>query len=86
MGTTWFTSTFLNFLKFTQIKEGGPDFLVGTNSAERQNYLVPHSVFCNSFSQIFEIWETQILRHLLDFNWFYEIQQHFIQFFEISSN
>ena len=27
MGSTWFTSTFLNFLKFPQIKEGGPNFL-----------------------------------------------------------
>ena len=45
MGSNWFTSTLLNFLKFPQIKEGGPDFLVGTNSAERLNYLVPPSVF-----------------------------------------
>ena len=45
MGSNRFTSTFLNFLKFSQIKEGGPNFLVGTNSAERLNYLVPPSVF-----------------------------------------
>ena len=45
MGSNWFTSTFLNFLKFPQIKEGAPNFLVGTNFAERLNYLVPPTVF-----------------------------------------
>ena len=45
MGSTWFTSTFLNFLKFPQIKEGVPNFLEATNSAEPLNYSVPHSVF-----------------------------------------
>ena len=28
MDSNWFTSTFLNFLKFPQIKEGGTNFLV----------------------------------------------------------
>ena len=31
--------------KFPQIKQGGLSFLVGTNSAERVNYLVHPSVF-----------------------------------------
>ena len=41
MGSIWFTSTFFNFFKLPQVKEGRPNFLVGTNSAERLNYLVP---------------------------------------------
>ena len=45
MGSTWFSSTFLDFLKFPQIKEGAPNFLGGTNSAQRLNYFVPRSVF-----------------------------------------
>ena len=45
MGSAWFTSAFVNFLKFPQIKEGVADFLVGTDSAERLNYLVPPTVF-----------------------------------------
>ena len=45
MSPKWFTNTFVSFLKFFQIKEGAPNFLVGTNSAERLNYLVPPSVF-----------------------------------------
>ena len=42
---TWFSITFLRFLKFRQIKKGGRNFLGRTNSAERMNYLVPLSVF-----------------------------------------
>ena len=34
---------------------------------------------------ILKIWRTQILRHLLDLNSFYKIQQYFSQFFETSS-
>ena len=45
MHSTWDSSTFLRFFKFFQIKEGGPNFLSGTNSAERLNYLVPHLYF-----------------------------------------
>ena len=45
MGSNSFPSTSVNFLKFPQIKEGGANFLVGTNSAERLKYLVPPSVF-----------------------------------------
>ena len=45
MSSNWFTSTFLNFFRFFEIKKGGPNFLVGTNSAERLNYLVCPSVF-----------------------------------------
>ena len=41
----WFTSTFLSFLNFPQIKEGRPNFLVETKSAERLSYLVSSSVF-----------------------------------------
>ena len=41
MHSTWFSSTFLSFLKFPQIKDGGPNFLGGTNSPEPLNYLVP---------------------------------------------
>ena len=33
------------FLKFPQIKEGRPNFLQGTNSAEQLNYFVAPSVF-----------------------------------------
>ena len=45
MHSTWFSSTFLRFLKFPQIKEWEPYFIGWTNSAERLNYLVPPSVF-----------------------------------------
>ena len=45
MGSNWFSRTFLKFLEFLQIKEGGPNFLVGLSSADRLNYLVPLSVF-----------------------------------------
>ena len=41
MSSTWFTSTFLNFFKFPQIKDGRSNFFRRTNSAERLNYLVP---------------------------------------------
>ena len=41
MRSTWFSSTFLNFLKFPHIKDGGPNLLGGRNSAEWLNYLVP---------------------------------------------
>ena len=41
MHSTWYSSTFLRFLKIHQINKGGPNFLGGTNSAERLNYLVP---------------------------------------------
>ena len=40
MGSTWFSSTFVSFLIFRQIKNGRPNFLGGTNYAERLNYLV----------------------------------------------
>ena len=38
-------STFLRLLKFPEFKEWESNFLGGTNSAERLNYLVPPSVF-----------------------------------------
>ena len=39
MHSTWFSSTFLRFLKFPQIKDGEPNFLgLGNNSAEQLNY------------------------------------------------
>ena len=41
MHSTRFSSTFLSFFQFPQIREGGPNFLGGTNSAEWLNYLVP---------------------------------------------
>ena len=41
MHSTRISSSFLSFLKFPQIKEVGPNFLGGTNSSERLNYLVP---------------------------------------------
>ena len=41
MHYTWFSSTFLRFLTFSQIKNGGPNFLRGTNSAKLLNYLAP---------------------------------------------
>ena len=47
MHSTRFSSTFLSFFKFPQIKEGGPNFLGGTNSAERLNYFLP-LVYFNS--------------------------------------
>ena len=78
MDSRWCSSTFLMFLKFFEIKEGGPNSLGGTNYAERLNYLVPPS--CIS---ILEVWRTQILHHSLDFNVFYMIQQYFPQVFEI---
>ena len=42
---TWFSITFLRFLKFRQIKKGGRNFLGRTNSAELLNYLVPLVLF-----------------------------------------
>ena len=45
VGSTWFTSTFLSFLKFPPMKVEGPNFLRGTNSAVGLNYVVPLSVF-----------------------------------------
>ena len=45
MRSTWLSISFLSFLKFRRIKEGGPNFFGGTNSAERLNYLVAPSVF-----------------------------------------
>ena len=47
MHSTRISSSFLNFFKFPQIKEGGPNFLGGTNSAERLNYFFP-LVYFNS--------------------------------------
>ena len=41
MHATWFSSSFLRFMKFPQIKEGRPSFLGEINSAEQLNYLVP---------------------------------------------
>ena len=38
MHSAWYRSTFLRLLKFLQIKEGEPNFLGGTNSAELLNY------------------------------------------------
>ena len=81
MGSTWLTSTFANFLKFTQIKDGDPNFSGETHSAEQLNYLLPP--FCISIRQI---WETQILCHSLGFNRLSMIHQHFSQFLEISLN
>ena len=46
MHSTWFSSTFLKFLKFRQIKERGLNFFGGTNSAERMNYLI-HLLYLN---------------------------------------
>ena len=57
--------SFLAYLKFSQIKEGA------TNSAEQLNYLVLPSVF--------KVLRTQILRHSLDFNAFYMIQNNFFR-------
>ena len=37
---TWLSSIFFSFKSFTQIKEGGSNFLGGTNSEQRLNYLV----------------------------------------------
>ena len=142
MRSTRCSSTFLSFFKFPQIKEVAPNFLGGTNSAERLNYLVPllyfnfknlrdpnssssgrfqcalhdaavrFSVFSNFLKlkrwhliswgepilqngwiiwspfciSILKIWEIQILRHPVDFNALYTMQQYVSQFFQISSN
>ena len=45
MHSRWCSSNFLRFLKFFQIKEGGPNFMRGSNSLEQLNYLVPHLYF-----------------------------------------
>ena len=50
MHSTWFSSNFISFLKFPQIKEGGCNFLGGINSAEWLNYLVPPLYF--NFKQL----------------------------------
>ena len=41
MHSAWFRSNFLRLSKFPQIKEGAPNFLGTTNSAETLKYLVP---------------------------------------------
>ena len=45
MHSTWFSSTFVSFLNFPQIKEGEPNFFGGVNPAEQLIYLVPPFVF-----------------------------------------
>ena len=74
MHSTWFSSTFVSFLKFSQINEGGPNFL-GNQFCRTAELFGPP--FCIS---IWEIWGTQILRHSVDFNAFYMIQQYFVSF------
>ena len=138
MHSTRFRSTILSFFRFPQIKERGPNFFGGTNSAEQLNYLAPpllyfnfknlrnpnsssssrfqcflhnsavlFSVFSNFLKlkrgdviswgnqfcrtaelfgapfciSIFKILGIQILRHPVDSNAFYMIQQYFSQFF-----
>ena len=133
MHSTWFSSTFVIFLKFSQMKEGGPNFLgepilqngwiiwspllylylrnlrnPNSSSFSRfQCILYDSAVLLSVFSNfpklkrgdliswenqfckmaelfgppfcisIWEIWGTQILRHSVDFNAFYMIQQYF---------
>ena len=142
MLSTWFSSTFVSFLKFSQIKEGGPNFLgepilqngwiiwspllyfnlrnlrdPNSSSFSRFQCILHDSAvllwvflnflklkrgdliswgnqFCRTAElfgppfciSIWEIWGTQILRHSVDFNAFYMIQQYFCQFFKIFSN
>ena len=76
---SFFRITFLRFLKFPQFKEAVPNFLAGTNSAERLNFFVPP--FCIS---ILKVLRTQILRHWLDFNAFCMVQEHFSRYFQVS--
>ena len=71
MHSTWFSSTFVSFLKFSQIKEGDLVFW-GNHFCRPAELLGPP--FCIS---IWEIWGTQILGHSVDFNAFYLIQQYF---------
>ena len=47
MHSTWFKSTFLGLLQFQKIKEWGPNFLGGTNSAERLNYSILPLLYFN---------------------------------------
>ena len=70
MHSTWFSSTFVWFLKFPQIKKEGSNFLGETNSAEWLNYLVPCFVF-----QLLKFKET----NSLPFIRFQFIQQLFSQ-------
>ena len=70
-------STFWNFVKIKRVVL----FLRGIHFCRTIELFGPH--FCVS---ILEIWRTQVLRHSLDFNVFYMIQQCFSQVFEISPN
>ena len=81
MGFNWFTSTFLNFSKFSQIKEREPNFFGGTNSAERVNYLVPLFVFQFQKFQGLMIFVIDYIA--MGFTWF---TSTFLYFFEIFSN
>ena len=70
-------SIFSNFLK---LKRGD---LIYWGEPILQNCWIIWPPFCISILKILGI---QILRHLVDFNAFYTIQQYFSQFFQISSN
>ena len=71
---------FSGFRNFPKLKNG--DLLSWGNQFCRTAELFGRP-FCVS---ILEVWTTQILRHSLDFNVFYIIQQYFSQVFDISSN
>ena len=62
---------------------GGPNFLGGTNSAARLNYLTPPPPFC---ILILTVLGTQILCYSLDFNAFCMIKEYFSQTFTIYKN
>ena len=69
---------FSDFWNFQILKRGWPSSLVGTNSPEQLNYLVP------PFSiSILKVLRTPILPHSLGFNAFCMIQEYFSQNFEI---
>ena len=70
-------SVFSNFLKLKR----GTLFLGGNQFCWTAELFVPP--FCIS---VLKIWAIQILRHPIDFNAFYTIQQHFSEFFQIFSN
>ena len=73
MHYAWLRSVFLRFLKFIQIKVGGPNFW---GEPIFQNVLIIWSPFRIS---ILKVWWALFLCHSLDYNTFCMIQKYFSQ-------
>ena len=76
----WFRSTFLRFLTFLHIKEGGLNFC-GEPVPQNDSIICPPFLYI-----ILKALRTQILRQSLDFNAFCMILEYFSESLEISTN